>query len=76
MLRRVVVQERQFEVTREANAKTKRILVGGAVLNMLQWVHPGVARFTIEGEGADIWFCEETVLGLNTVNASAATGVR
>jgi hypothetical protein len=71
MLRRVVVEKRQFEATRESSVETKRIVAGGSVLNMLQWVRPSVARFTIEGEGADIWFCEQSVLELNTVHASA-----
>jgi hypothetical protein len=75
MLRRLVIENRQFEATREANVRTKRIIAGGSLLNVLQWVRPGIARFTIEGEGADIWFCEQTVLDLNTVHASAASGV-
>ena len=54
MLRRLVVQGQEVQATREADARTERKLTGGCVLNMLQWVRPGIARFTIEGERADV----------------------
>jgi hypothetical protein len=66
MLRRVVSKNSRFEVMREANSSTTRDLLGGDVLNLLQPVRPGFARFTIEGEGADIWFCLQPVLETHT----------
>jgi hypothetical protein len=47
---------------RERDGKLSRTFDGGAVLNMLQWKRPGEARFTLEGEGAEIWVCEETAV--------------
>ena len=74
MLRRVVAQDRQIDATREANARIFRTFGSGCVLNMLQWVRPGIARFTIEGEGADVWCCDEAQIGQNTLKGFAAGG--
>ena len=74
MLRRLVVQGQEVQATREANARTERKLTGGCVLNMLQWVRPGIARFTIEGEGGDVWFCDEAQIDRNTLHGCAASG--
>jgi hypothetical protein len=63
MNRRVVKET--FEVTREANPPKKRQLQPGHVLNILQWIRPEIARFTVEGEGAEVWVCErETIESL------------
>ena len=59
MNRRIVLENRTLSVTRERDGKLQRSLGQGAVLNMLQWVRRGEARFTIEGEGAEIWVCDE-----------------
>jgi hypothetical protein len=45
----------------------------GAVLNILQWVREETARFTIEGEGADIWCCPRIVVEENTAVVGAQT---
>lgn len=71
MLRRIVVQGQEIQATREANARTTRTLTGGCVVNMLQWVRPGIARFTIEGEGADVWFCDDVLIDRNTLHGHA-----
>jgi hypothetical protein len=62
MNRRVVRDNRQLNALRERDGKHNRTLAEGAVLNMLQWVKPGQARFTVEGEGAEIWVCEEAAV--------------
>jgi hypothetical protein len=68
----VVRRNNLFEVRREAKGSTVRTLGGGAVLNILQPVRAGVARFTIEGEGAEIWFCDQALIDAHTLHASAA----
>jgi hypothetical protein len=55
-----------FEATREANRVTTRRFLEGTVLNILQWTKPGQARFTVEGEGAEIWFCEQATFDEHT----------
>jgi hypothetical protein len=67
MNRRIVLQNRYLRAIRERDGKLDRTLHGGAVLNLLQWVKPGEARFTVEGEGAEIWTCNE----LEIVEATA-----
>jgi hypothetical protein len=62
MNRRIVLNDRSLRATRERDGKQDRTLHSGAVLNILQWVRPGEARFTVEGEGAEIWFCDEAVI--------------
>ncbi|MBI2747760.1 MAG: hypothetical protein HYX43_00080 [Burkholderiales bacterium] len=62
MNRRIVLENRSLHATRERDGKLDRTLGGGAVLNILQWVRPGQARFTVEGEGAEIWTCEESAV--------------
>jgi hypothetical protein len=75
MVRRIVVQGQEVHATREVNARITRKLTGGCVLNMLQWVRPSIARFTIEGEGADVWFCDEAQIDRNTLLGRAAGGI-
>ena len=62
MNRRIVREECKLCAVRERDGKENRTLNGGAVLNLLQWVKPGEARFTVEGEGAEIWTCEESAV--------------
>lgn len=59
MNRRIVLENRSLRATRERDGKQDRTLNSGAVLNILQWVRPGETRFTVEGEGAEIWVCGE-----------------
>ena len=66
MNRRIVLENRNLRATRERDGKQDRTLGGGAVLNILQWVRPGEARFTIEGEGAEIWTCQESEIRAST----------
>ncbi|HEX6972556.1 MAG TPA: hypothetical protein VF234_10080 [Limnochordia bacterium] len=60
MTRRIVLEDRQLRAIRERDGKENRTLAGGAVLNLLQWHRQGEARFTVEGEGAEIWTCDES----------------
>jgi hypothetical protein len=62
MNRRIVLENRNLQAIRERDGKLDRTLSGGAVLNLLQWVRPGEARFTVEGEGAEIWTCDEAAV--------------
>jgi hypothetical protein len=60
MNRRIVLTNRSLRAKRERDGKQDRTLESGAVLNILQWVRPGETRFTVEGEGAEIWVCDES----------------
>jgi len=62
MNRRIVREDSNLRAIRERDGKQDRTLNGGAVLNLLQWVRPGEARFTVEGEGAEIWTCDESAV--------------
>jgi hypothetical protein len=62
MTRRIVRDDCNLEVIRERDGRLTRTITTGAVLNILQWVRPGQARFTLEGEGAEVWVCEETAI--------------
>ncbi len=66
MNRRIVREDCNLRAIRERDGKQDRTLNGGAVLNLLQWVRPGEARFTVEGEGAEIWTCEESAVREST----------
>jgi len=70
MVRRFIVLGQQISAMRESNAQTMRTFTSGCVLNMLQWVRPEIARFTVEGEGADVWFCDNLSIDRNTLNSS------
>ena len=67
MIRKIIAEGRRVDAIRETNTNTTRTLSAGSVLNMLQWVRPGLARFTVEGEGADVWFCDQLVIERNTL---------
>jgi hypothetical protein len=43
----------------ERDERQIRKFGAGTVLNVLQWVRPGLSRFTVEGEGAETWCCPE-----------------
>ena len=62
MNRKVVRENCHLDAVRERDGKATRTLGSGAVLNILQWKQPGEARFTIEGEGAEIWTCDESAV--------------
>ena len=32
------------------------------MINVLQWLNPEAARFTIEGEGIEVWCCPQSVV--------------
>jgi hypothetical protein len=66
MNRRIVLENRSLRAFRERDGKQDRTLGGGAVLNILQWVRPGTARFTVAGEGAEIWTCGEAEILAST----------
>jgi hypothetical protein len=67
MIRRVVRHEYRFDAKREANGITNREFAGGAVLNILQWLRPGETRFTVEGEGAEVWVCDDGTIQTATI---------
>jgi hypothetical protein len=71
MNRRVVRPDARIEVSRETRPETVRVLPGGAVLNILQWVKEETARFTVEGEGADVWCCPKAEVDDHTTAAGA-----
>ena len=62
MTRRVIKNGCSFEACREVRPSVVRVLESGAVLNMLQPLKPETARFTIEGEGAEVWCCPHTLI--------------
>jgi hypothetical protein len=72
MNRRVIKQDAGFDAYREARPTVHRYFAPGKVLNILQWVNPEVARFTIEGEGIEVWCCPQTVMSEQTESPQAA----
>jgi hypothetical protein len=62
MNRRVIKHGCEVEAILEARPVKSRSFSAGAVLNILQWVRPDTARFTIEGEGADVWCSPQEVI--------------
>ena len=64
MNRRIVKYE--FEAYREARPAVRRDFGSGAVLNILQWVKPETARFTVEGEGMEVWCCPQFLIDHKT----------
>lgn len=77
MNRRVIKQGHDVEAILEARPVKSRSFSAGTVLNILQWVRPDTARFTIEGEGCDVWSCPAGVIeqrseGPQTSRSSAA----
>jgi hypothetical protein len=62
MNRRVIKHGCDVEAILEARPVKARSFSTGTVLNILQSVRPETARFTIEGEGADVWFCPQEVV--------------
>jgi hypothetical protein len=61
MTRRVSKGGSEFDAYRETRRSVVRRFQPGTVLNVLQWVTPEVARFTVEGEGIEVWCCPQTV---------------
>jgi hypothetical protein len=62
MTRRVIKNGCSFEACREVRPSMVRVFESGAVLNMLQEVNPESGRFTIEGEGAEVWCCAHRLI--------------
>ena len=76
MTRRIIKQASLVEACREARASVTRRFEPGAVLNILQWVNPATARFTVEGEGADIWCCSQAVMDDQTESPAPSQGTK
>ena len=75
MIRRVVKGTSELEAFRETRPAITRRFGPGSVLNVLQWVNPATSRFTIEGEGIEVWCCPRDVFEQHTeLPASVATG--
>jgi hypothetical protein len=66
MNRRVVKGGCCLEACREVRISVNRRFESGAVLNILQSIAADTARFTIEGEGAEIWCCAQVLMDQNT----------
>jgi hypothetical protein len=66
MNRRVVKNGCEFEALLEARPVKQRRFGEGMVLNLLQWIRPETARFTVEGEGIDVWCCPKELLDQDT----------
>lgn len=66
MNRRLVRPECRVEACRETRPSVRRQLEPGTVVNILQFLKPETARFTIEGEGAEVWNCEHNVINEQT----------
>jgi hypothetical protein len=62
MNRRVVKQGCDVEAVLETRSGKSRVFTPGNVLNILQWLRPETARFTVEGEGIDVWCCPREVI--------------
>ena len=62
MNRRVIKHGCYVEAILEARAEKSRSFSAGTVLNILQWIRRETARFTIEGEGAEVWCCPQGVI--------------
>lgn len=74
MIRKVIRSGCEFEAGCEARPGKWRRFQAGAVLNVLQWVRPDTARFTVEGEGIEVWDCPKATFdeATESPNASAA----
>lgn len=66
MTRRVTKPTSEFEAYREARPGIRRRFQPGTVLNVLQWVNESIARFTVEGEGMEVWCCPQGLFDEHT----------
>jgi hypothetical protein len=66
MTRRVVKTACELEASREVRPGVNRRFGAGSVLNVLQWENPAVARFTVEGEGCEVWCSPQTAFEAHT----------
>ena len=66
MTRRVIKDASELEAFRETRPTIRRVFHAGTVVNVLQWVKPDTARFTIEGEGIEGWCCPKDVFDEKT----------
>jgi hypothetical protein len=77
VIRRVVRSASELEAFRETRPAVTRRFEQGTVLNVLQWVNPATARFTVEGEGIESWCCPQELFEQQTeapVAAMESTG--
>lgn len=72
MNRRVVRDGASIPAERENRRAITREMSAGAVLNILQSVRPGEARFTVEGEGGEVWCCPQAALDEGTFTPARA----
>jgi hypothetical protein len=73
MTRRVIKVASEVEAFRETRPTVRRRFQAGTVLNVLQWVTPDVARFTVEGEGIELWCCPQAVFDEQTESPERST---
>jgi hypothetical protein len=66
MNRRLVKLGCCLEASREVRPTETRHFESGAVVNILQSITSDTARFTIEGEGAEIWCCAQALFDRDT----------
>ncbi len=69
MTRRIIKDESDLDAFRETRPTVRRRFYGGAVLNVLQSVTAGMCRFTVEGEGMEVWCCPKNILDEQTIPA-------
>ena len=74
MIRRVVKSAAELEAFRETRPAVNRRFERGTVVNVLQWVNPATARFTVEGEGIEVWCCPQEAFEQHTEAPVAAMG--
>jgi hypothetical protein len=72
MNRRVIKPDGDFDAYREARPAVHRHFASGTVLNILQWIKPDTARFTIEGEDMEVWCCPQSVIDERSESPQAA----
>lgn len=72
MTRRVVRTASELQASRETRPAISRRFGAGSVLNVLQWLNPAVARFTVEGEGLEVWCCPQATFEERTESPEAA----
>ena len=66
MIRRVVRDDDFIKAARESRRTARRDIKAGMVLNILQRTNADEARFTVEGEGAEVWCCQQVVIEEHT----------
>jgi hypothetical protein len=72
MNRKVIKPDGAFDAYREARLSVHRHFASGTVLNILQPIKPDIARFTIEGEGIEVWCCPQVLIDERAESPHAA----